>query len=244
MSGGPEPHGQIDEVVAHELALAELRRQLVYVRWPVELALNRNRRILISLRGSRWRGMRLSIHRELLRHPAALADLPRWVAAGGRTRSPAISAALDAAGRTLRARERVAHPPLVLEALGGPLALDTAFARIHAEWFPHLAKPAVSWGRAARQARRHVRFAMYRRSPTPQVVVNRRLDQAWVAREFVDFVLYHELCHHAQACAPLRGETAHSARFRAWERRYPRFDEILRWERENLDRFLDRASPA
>jgi hypothetical protein len=224
---------------AEAARFAELHARLAALPRPVALSLNDNRTILISLRGDQWRGLRLSVHAELLKHPAAVADLPAWVSSGGRRASPAIRQALDQAGRALRAREREASPPLQLEPLGGPLDLDARFARVHAMWFPHLARPAVGWSRTVRRPnRRHLRFASYRRTPTPLVLVSPRLDQPWVARAFVDFVLYHELCHHAQACDPKRGETAHSARFRAWEQRFPDCELLLRWERENLDRFL------
>ena len=218
------------------LVLSEALRGLA---WPVELRLNRNQRIFISLRGSRWGGMRLSLHQDLLRYHAALADLPRWVAAGGHTASPPIRSALDDLGRNLRQDKRAQGEPLILEPLDGALDLEAAFTRIHGTHFGHISRPAVDWSRGRRLApRRHVRFATYRRRPSPLVLVNPRMDQPWVARLFVDFVLFHELCHHAQACAPLRGENAHSARFRAWERTFPGYADAVRWERENLDRFL------
>jgi hypothetical protein len=150
-----------------------------------------------------------------------------------------MRAALDAAGRALRTRERAAEPAIQLEPLGGPLDLEAAFARVHARWFPQLPRPAVAWSRlVVKPGRRHLRFASYRRAPSPLVLVSPRLDQPWVARDFVDFVLYHELCHHAQACDPRRGETAHSSRFRSLERRFPDWAVLEAWERQNLDRFL------
>jgi hypothetical protein len=220
-------------------ACQELQVALAGMAWPVELRLNRNERVFISLRGSRRGGMRLSLHEGLLRYRAALADLPRWVAAGGHTQSAPIRSALDDLGRNLRQERKAAAEPLVLETLSGPLDLGEVFARVHETHFKHLSRPAVGWGRGRRvPPRRHVRFATYRRRPSPLVLVNPRLDQPWVARLFVDFVLFHELCHHAQASSPLRGERAHSPRFRAWERTFPGFPEAVRWERENLDRFL------
>jgi hypothetical protein len=220
-------------------ALERLRRALSTLGWPVDLRLNRNRRILISLRGSARRGMRISLHAQLLGHREALDDLPRWIAAGGRTPSPAIRQALSDLGRLLRDEERRSKPPLLLEPLGGPLDLAAALNRIHALHFPHLPKPDVIWGRARRhKPARQVRFATYRSRPHPLVMVSPRLDQAWVARLFVDYVLFHELCHHAQACAPIRGERVHSRRFQTWERAFPGHADATRWEREHLDRFL------
>ncbi|MBA3710759.1 MAG: hypothetical protein H0W83_18295, partial [Planctomycetes bacterium] len=134
---------------------------------------------------------------------------------------------------------RTQRPSLVLEPLGGPLDLKSHLDRIHGQYFSDLPRPDITWGRSrTRLPRRQVRFATYRPRPRPLVTVSPRLDQPWIARLFIDFVLYHELCHHAQANAPMRGERVHGKRFRTWERRFPGFDQATRWERENLDRFL------
>ncbi len=205
---------------------------------------NRNERTLLSLRGSRHEGLRLSLHEGLLDHPAALAELPAWVAARGGPPGPALRSAIDRVFGSLAAARRAdpAQVP-IFAPLGGPVDLPALYDEVHRQWFPHLPRPVIAWGpRRSKTPRRRIRFAAYIRRPEPRIVVNRCLDQPWVAREFVTYVLYHELCHHAQACAPLRGETAHSPRFKAWESRYPRFTELLRWEKAHLDRFLAGAA--
>jgi len=128
---------------------------------------------------------------------------------------------------------------VLLTTLDGTLDLQTAFSLVHQRHFPGLTRPRVAWSREIRKARqRHLRFASYRRKPTPLVMVHPRLNQPWVAIEFINFVLYHELCHHAQACDPQPRETAHSPRFRSWERQYPDYKNLLLWEKQNLERFL------
>lgn len=202
--------------------------------------INRNERTLLSLRGSRGEGLRLSLHHGLLDHPQALAELPAWVRGHGRTVGPTLRAAIDEVFRGLAATRR-ATPAAVPEfaPLGGPVDLQALYGEVHGAWFPHLSRPPIAWGPRRPGGRRRIRFAAYHRRPVARIVVNRLLDQPWVAREFVAYVLYHELCHHAQAAAPVRGETPHSPRFKAWEARYPRFRELLAWEKAHLDRFLD-----
>ena len=200
---------------------------------------NDNDRTLLSLRGSRREGLRLSMHHRLLDHPAALAELPGWIRGHGRVTNAALRTAIDAVFNDL-SRERRRQPEQVPEfaLLAGPVDLQALYASVHGEWFPQLPKPPIAWGPRRPGARRRIRFAAYYRRPTPRILVNRLLDQPWVARDFVAYVLYHELCHHAQACAPVRGETPHSRRFKAWEARFPRFPELLIWEKAHLDRFL------
>ncbi|MBA3709421.1 MAG: hypothetical protein H0W83_11465, partial [Planctomycetes bacterium] len=92
--------------MSDEAILLRLRERLDRVAWPVSLRLNHNRRILISLRGSPRRGMRLSIHAALLGYPAAVEELPGWISANGRPTGPGIRHALADLGRSLREHER------------------------------------------------------------------------------------------------------------------------------------------
>ena len=206
------------------------------------IRLNHNGKTLVSLRGSVREGIRLSLHHRLLDHPAALAELPGWIKAHGRKPGPELNRAITTVFDALSAERRADTASLpVFAPLGGPLNLDALYAAIHTTWFPHLSKPPIAWGprRQGGGRRRRIRFAAYHRKPVQRIVVNRLLDQPWVAHEFVAYVLYHELCHHAQASDPVRGETPHSARFKQWEARYPRFRELLVWEKAHLDRFLE-----
>lgn len=206
------------------------------------LRLNRNRSTMLSLRGRAGETV-VSLHVGMLDHPAALDELPEWVARNGRARCPGLAVAMQA----VWAGQRQADPmvaslrPFALEPLNGPLDLAAVFDHVHRTWFAHLPRPRIAWARSsARRALSHIRFGSYRRRPQPLILINPRLDQPWVSRVFVEHVLHHEFCHHAQACAPLRGEPPHSARFRSWERGFPRLEEALGWERANLARMLAR----
>lgn len=205
------------------------------------LRLNHNAKTMLSLRGSRQGGSVVSVHVGLFDHEEALADLPGWVATHGRRTTPRLRQALQSVWRDQRkeriAAERAAFP--ALEPLPSPFDLTQEFARIHATWFSHLPRPPVRWGRnSPRRMLTSIRFACYRRRPQAEIVVNPRLARPWVPRIFVEHVLYHELCHHAQACAPIRGEPPHSRRFRQWEAQFPHHDLAVTWERLHLERFL------
>ncbi len=222
--------------------LATLQHALTGV--VTQIRLNSNGRTLVSLRGSRRDGIRLSLHHRLLDHPAALAELTGWIKTNGRKPGPELQRAMTVVFDGLAAERRANPAALPDFAPLGDEALDlqTVYRAIHATWFPLMSRPPVSWGphrSAGGKRRRRIRFAAYHRKPVARIVVNRLLDQPWVAREFVVYVLYHELCHHVQAMDPVRGEKPHSARFKAWEARYPRFRELLLWEKAHIDRFLE-----
>lgn len=219
--------------------LLDLQRALGGI--VTHIRLNTNDRTLVSLRGSRREGIRLSLHHRLLDYPTALAELTGWIKANGRKPGPLLNHAIAEVFDRL-AVERRANPVTIplFEPLGAPLDLLAMYTQIHATWFPALSKPPIGWGprRQGAERRRRIRFAAYHRRPNTRIIVNRLLDQPWVARDFVSYVLYHELCHHAQAMAPVRGEKPHSPRFKQWEARYPRFRELLLWEKAHVDRFL------
>jgi hypothetical protein len=224
--------------------LGALERSLVAHRCAIRL--NGNQRVLISLRHRRGMvagraiELVLSLHHDLLDHPEALAHVPAWVAARGRRMDPVLRQALTQVFHTQR---RVLAPPPApdLPTLGeGGCDLDALLDQVHSRWFPSLPRPIIRWSRASPQRRlRHIRFGCYRRRPVSEIQLNPRLNQPWVALAFVEHVVFHELCHHAQACQPVRGETPHSRRFRAWEQAYPQHHDAQAWERANLHRLLD-----
>lgn len=218
-----------------ELLQAELATRCPTCR----LRLNRNGKTMLSLRG-RQGGSVVSVHLGLLDHPDALAELPGWIASNGRRASPRLRQALQDVWREQRRRSVIEPADLpALETLPTSFDLNAVFTLIHGTWFAHLTRPAIRWGRnSPRRRLTSIRFACYRSRPQPAIVVNPRLRLPWVPRVFVEHVLYHELCHHAQASAPIRGEPPHSRRFRLWEAQYPHHELARTWERLHLERFL------
>jgi predicted metal-dependent hydrolase len=97
--------------------------------------------------------------------------------------------------------------------------------------------PRIGWSRATRGRLRSIRFGSYQRQ-TGQIRIHPRLARPWIADLFLDAVIHHELCHHRQACDPVRGERTHSARFRAWDRAFPGHADAERWMRAHLPRML------
>jgi hypothetical protein len=227
-----------DRYAALVAAVAAVDRSL-------RVGLNANRRLLISLRYA-GAGGSLSVHHGLLDELATLREIPQWIRARGRGRVPAIAEGMRAVSDRLHKLPARGPVPLpATEPLGGPFDLVATFDRIHATWFAHTPKPRVAWARGGTRRRQtHIRFGCYRRRPAPLITLHPKLDQPWVARVFVEHVIFHELCHHAQACLPLRGETAHSARFREWEGRFPHHELALAWEKAVLHHFLDGTAPA
>ena len=234
------PGIHVDQMILNE-RLAHLV-QVIARRCPTcRVRLNHNDKTMLSLRGNRQGGSVVSVHVGMLHHPDALEDLPAWIASHGRRSTPRLRQTLQTVWREQRQLQKIAdqtHFPL-LEPVTVPFDLSNALRFVHGAWFAHLSLPEIRWGRQSPQRTlSSIRFACYRSRPQPVIVVNPRIAQRWVAKIFAEHVLYHELCHHAQANAPMRSESPHSQRFRRWESQYPHHALAIEWERRHLERFL------
>ena len=115
--------------------------------------------------------------------------------------------------------------------------------RLNRRFFGGHVTARITWGRQPpRRRRRHIGFGAYYRD-LDLIRVNPLLDQRWIPKFFVEYIVYHEMCHAYLAFDLFGRDGIHTPRFRELERRYPRFDEALEWERENLDRLLRTPPP-
>ena len=97
----------------------------------------------------------------------------------------------------------------------------------------------ITWGRDGRGSK-SIRFGSFDFDQR-LIRVHPALDEAWVPRYFVEFIVYHELLH--AICPPeeeCESRRVHTSRFLELEREFPRYEEAVEWESENLRRILDR----
>src|SRR5204862_5975144 len=97
----------------------------------------------------------------------------------------------------------------------------------------------VVWGRR-RKHRPREQFIFGTIQEEDRVIrINPALDQPFVPRSFLQYVLYHEMLHavvpdevrsNGQRCV-------HTEKFYERERKFPRYRSARRWEEENLARF-------
>jgi hypothetical protein len=211
--------------------------QAALAAWVDDLKIRPARRTLVSYR-IRERRRTLALAPSVADDPGAADALVRWLSSRGRDRS-ALRALLDRASRRIVTAAPGADA--ALPAIPGPIDLQARLDRLHAAWMPHLPKPRIRWARTTFKPTRSIRFGCYRKRDR-EIRIHPRLGLPWVADLFVDAVIHHELCHHRQACEPVRGERAHSARFRTWERAFPEWRASERWMRAHLPWLLDPES--
>jgi Protein of unknown function DUF45 len=118
--------------------------------------------------------------------------------------------------------------------------LEAILDDLCARYFPDCAAVKIRWGRWSGRARPHsIRFGVYL-SKAQLIRIHPALDQAFVPRYFVEFIVYHELLHHVMPPVRLNGRyQIHSPAFRRCEREYPAYAEAMAWRKRFLRRLLE-----
>ena len=119
--------------------------------------------------------------------------------------------------------------------------LRAIFDKLNAKYFRNrLRDYTIVWGRKrASRPRDEIVFATIQEDDR-MIRIHPLLDRAFVPAWFLEYVIYHEMCH-----AVVRDEydssgrrIVHHKKFWARERRFHWFKRAKVWEEENLARFL------
>jgi hypothetical protein len=129
---------------------------------------------------------------------------------------------------------------LRIQPFGEAHDLQAMFDRLNAQHFAGKIQATITWTRAAKgQRRTSIHMGTYS-DELKLIRIHPALDQAWVPEHFVEFVVFHEMLHQVHGVAG-HGEArraVHTPAFRADEKRFPRYAEARRWEKDNLRRLL------
>jgi predicted metal-dependent hydrolase len=205
----------------------------------VELELTQNRRTMISVRRVSG-GLRLRLHEMFLEaDDAILTALIRFLDNGDRRALRQLNEFIDA--RRARAVGALRRP--ALRTTGRCHDLAEIFDDLERRYFPGaLEGVAVTWGRHVGRRgwgrKRTIRLGSY--NPDQKLIrVHPVLDQAWVPRFFVEYIVFHEMLHHVEPARRENRRTVfHTSEFRRRERTYPGFARALAWERKNIEKLL------
>jgi len=207
---------------------------------PVSLTLTDNARTMVSLK------RRDGIARIRLHHLFAEADtgtqesLSHYLERGDRAAAERLRAFIERHRDRIRPTTYRAPAP---RARGHQHDLGAIFEALNDRYFASSLRARVGWSRMGqppgeRTRRRSIKLGSYRMRDA-LIRIHPALDAAWVPRFFVEYVVYHEMLHHALGVPRVAGRRrAHNREFRAAEARFERYEEALAWERAHLDRLL------
>jgi hypothetical protein len=231
----------------HEGARQALERRLRGASTgPVILSITDNRHSIITHRVQRGI-LHARVHHMFLDARAFVVDaLVRYVTKGDREASALLSDYIDENGSRLARRKR--NPPLVSK--GRHHDLLRLFQDINERYFDGGVNAVITWGkttsRPSRVARRGrklkprktIKLGSY--SAVDRMVrVHPALDQKWVPRYFVAYIVYHEMLHHViPASRGLGRVNFHPPEFRERERDFRHFERAMAWEKRQVGRLL------
>lgn len=119
--------------------------------------------------------------------------------------------------------------------------LRAIFDRLNARYFRgRLRNYKVVWGQKRRR-RPKAYFVFGTIQEEDRIIrINPWLDQAWVPRWFLEYILYHEMLHAfvPDETGPTGKRRVHTAEFYRREREFPRYRRARKFEEDNLARFL------
>ena len=130
---------------------------------------------------------------------------------------------------------------LPLEHEGRFFDLRKIFDKLNARYFNNALRGyTITWGRRRKQRPREYFVFGTIQEEDRLIRIHPLLDQRFVPQWFLEYVIYHEMCH-----AVVRDEydsagrrIIHHKKFFERERKFPHFKKAQRWEQENLARFL------
>lgn len=227
-------------VYVHEGARQALERRLSgFARQPVLVSITDNRHSMIH--ATRKDGLlRARLHHMFLdASNDVVENLARFLLFRDRGASQVVGRYIDE--NTGRIRSLEPHRRSVKANRGEHHDLDAIYAEVNATYFEGLVDARICWGNEGRaQGRRRTSIKLGSYSAQERLVrVHPRLDQAFVPRYFVSFVVFHEMLHHVMPATRVAGRRMlHPAEFRAREKSFKHYERAIAWEKANLDRLL------
>jgi predicted metal-dependent hydrolase len=194
----------------------------------VEIKLTRNRVSMLSMNFAVPGTVRIRMHEGYLKAPPAIFKaLREYVRTRDRDKWKIAARFVHEIHCDVHARQR----PARLATGGRVYDLKELYEEVNHEFFNGRVSCVIGWGRPRRKSRRwrwskHIRFGSWH-GGTRTVRVHPRLDDPRVPREFVRYIVFHEMLH-AVVPETVSGcrRRIHSAQFKALEKGFPNFREM------------------
>ncbi len=233
-------HANMPAVYVHEGARQALERRLSqFARQPVPVSITDNRHSMIH--ATRKNGLlRARLHHMFLDAPVDVVEaLARFLLYRDRGASQIVGHYIDLNSPRIRSLEP--HRRSAKDNRGEHHDLDAIFAEVNAAYFDGLVDARICWGSegsSTKSRRSSIKLGSY--SDRERLIrVHPRLDQTFVPRYFLAFVVFHEMLHHVMPATRAGGRRMlHPKEFRVRERAFRHYDRAIAWEQANLDRLL------
>lgn len=227
-------------VYIHEGARQALERRLSIVgRQTIIVSITDNRHSMIH--ATRKAGLlRARLHHMFLDAPVSVVEaLGRFLLFRDREASQLVGRYIDLNTQRIRCLEP--HRRSLKDNRGDHHDLNELYAEVNHQYFDGQVDARICWGsegRSQNKKRSTIKLGSY--SAQEQLIrIHPRLDQPFVPRYFISFVIFHEMLHHVMPATRVAGRRKlHPVEFRVRERKFRHYDKAIAWENANLDRLL------
>ena len=229
------------QIFIHEGARQALERRLeLAFGGPVQLGVTDNRRRMVTQTKSRGR-LRVRLHMMFLgAEERVKSALVAYVVHGDRDASQVVGEFIDQNLHSIRASRKA---PGQLRSIGQVHDLDAISHDVNQRYFAGTVSDVlITWGRKTQphdgSKRTSIKLGSY--SACERLIrIHPVLDQRWVPRYFVEYIVYHELLHHLVPEARVSGRVLlHPPEFQRRERAFQKLPRALAWEQKHIDRLL------
>jgi hypothetical protein len=240
----PAPFDELEGEAARQELEHRIAQHVPEAR--LALAVTDNRYTMISVK--REKGLyRLRLHHMFLEaDPVVVRALGRYVARNDRDASRLLGQFIDVNQRKIRRsrRHRLRQPaPVTIETHGEVHDLQDIYDDLNLRYFANCIDARITWGQrnppgAKRRRRNSIKMGSY--SVEDRLIrIHPSLDRSFVPRQFVEWIVYHEMLHQKHDIPVIGGRRIfHTEEFMAEEASFEHYEEARQWERDNLDRVL------
>lgn len=228
------------QIFIHEGARQALERRLELVfGGPVQMGVTDNRRRMVTQTRSRGR-LRVRVHMMFLGAAERIKNaLVSYVVHGDREASQVVGEFIEQNLHRIRASRKA---PGQLRTAGLAHDLDAILHDVNTRYFSGTVSDVlITWGRNTKpRANKRVSIKLGSYSAVERLIrIHPVLDQRWVPRYFVAYIVYHELLHHLVPEVRVAGRSLlHPPEFLRREREFQKFSRAMAWEQKHIDRLL------
>jgi hypothetical protein len=228
------------QIFIHEGARQALERRFeTAFGGPVQLGVTDNLRRMVTQTRSRGR-LRVRLHMMFLgAEERVKSALVAYVVQADREGSQIVGEFIEQNLHRIRASRKA---PGKLRTIGQVHDLEAILHDVNQRYFAGtVGDVLITWGRNTKprgSKRSSIKLGSY--SATERLIrIHPVLDQRWVPRYFVQYIVYHELLHHLVPEARVGGRTLfHPPEFQRRERDFLKLSRALTWEQKHIDRLL------
>jgi len=229
---------QSPQIFVHEGVRQALERRLMAAfPGPVHLSITDNRHSIITHRVQKG-VLHARVHHMFLDARSGVVDaLVRYITRGDKGASAILGDFIEDNGfRVARRNRRV---PLVTK--GKHHDLLACYEKTNDRYFDGTMTVPITWGKrgtSKSKSRKTIKLGSYGLADR-LIRVHPALDQKWVPRYFVNYIVYHEMLHHViPGSRGLGRVNLHPPEFKEREREFRHFQRSLDWEKKHVTRLL------